>query len=154
VLLNIDSYLTGRLTKVRQVVIDGMKVSGVMYGVPESAKAVALYYNKALIPTPPATTAELLAMLQSDETLGAGWGSYFLYGLFPAFGGHLMDAAGKCIADKAGYVPAMQYMLQLQTAGAQITRLCGGGCQFCRARMLVNGPWALADKGHSLWSER
>ena len=61
VILNIDAYLQGQLGNFSQVAIDGMKVDGSLYGIPESAKALALYYNKSLISTPPTTTAELLA---------------------------------------------------------------------------------------------
>jgi arabinogalactan oligomer/maltooligosaccharide transport system substrate-binding protein len=65
----LDDLLAGKLTNVAQVAIDGMKVDGVLYGVPESAKAVALYYNKSLVPTPPKTTDELLAMVKDGTSL-------------------------------------------------------------------------------------
>ncbi len=68
-ILNLDNDLQGKLTNVIQNAIDGMKVNGHLYGVPQYAKAVGLYYNKSMVPTPPTTTAELLALLQGGETL-------------------------------------------------------------------------------------
>ena len=41
--------------------VEGSKVDGVLMQVPESLKAVAMYYNADKVATPPATTDELLA---------------------------------------------------------------------------------------------
>ena len=45
----LDDMLVGKLDAVSQTGVDGMKVDGKLYGVPESAKAVALYYNKSMV---------------------------------------------------------------------------------------------------------
>ena len=47
--------LAGKLDGVAPLAVDGMSLDGTIYGVPESLKAVALYYNKAMLPTPPAS---------------------------------------------------------------------------------------------------
>ena len=73
---NLDSYLAGKLDHVVQVAVDGMKVDGVLYGVPESAKAVALYYNKSLVETPPETTDELLQMVADGAPMTFFVGAY------------------------------------------------------------------------------
>ena len=49
----LDDKLAGKLDAVSQTGVDGMKVDGKLYGVPESAKAVALYYNKSMVANPP-----------------------------------------------------------------------------------------------------
>jgi arabinogalactan oligomer/maltooligosaccharide transport system substrate-binding protein len=77
---NLDSYLAGKLGHVSQVGVDGMKVDGVLYGVPESAKAVALYYNKSLVDTPPETTDELLQMVKDGAPMTFFIGAYHMFG--------------------------------------------------------------------------
>ena len=44
--------LDGKLGNDSQVSIDGSKVDGKLYMVPESLKAVAMYYDKSKIATP------------------------------------------------------------------------------------------------------
>ncbi len=115
---NLDSYLAGKLDHVSQVAVDGMKVDGVLYGVPESAKAVALYYNKSLVDTPPATTDELLQMVEDGTPMTFFIGAYHMFGWSGSFGGQLLDADNKCIADQGGWAEAMEYLLALKEAGA------------------------------------
>jgi arabinogalactan oligomer/maltooligosaccharide transport system substrate-binding protein len=145
---NLDSYLAGKLGGFSQVAIDGMKVGGSLYGVPESAKAVALYYNKSLVDTPPTTTDELLQMIEDGAPTTFFVGAYHLYGWAGAFGGELMDADGKCIADQGGWVEAGEYLLELKEAGAVFDADYGVAEAPFRAgetAFFVNGPWALAD---------
>src|SRR3972149_726300 len=53
---DITDLAAGKLEGVNQLGIDGMSLEGKLYGIPESLKAVAFWYNKELLPTPPATT--------------------------------------------------------------------------------------------------
>jgi arabinogalactan oligomer/maltooligosaccharide transport system substrate-binding protein len=145
--LALDQYLQGRLGKVSTVGVEGMKVDGLIYGVPESAKAVALYYNKSLVEKVPTTTDELMAMV-TDGNLVNVQGAYHLFGWSGAFGGQLMDETGKCIADQGGWVDFMQYLVDLKAAGAIFEPDYGKAEGLFRqgnAAMFVNGPWALAD---------
>ncbi len=146
--LALDTYLAGKLDAFAPVAVDGMRVDGVLYGVPESAKAVALYYNKSLIATPPATTAELLQAAQSGQLLVNVQGAYHLFGFFGAFGGQLFDADQRCVLDTTGGIQTMQYFLDLKAAGAVFEPDYGkaeGLFRQGQAAMFVNGPWALAD---------
>lgn len=152
VIRNVNAYLQGRLTQVNPTALEGMKVNGQLYGVPESAKAVALYYNKLNIPTPPSTTADLLTLVQNGKKLvlhnGDGGGAYFLYGFYGAFGGQLLDATGRCIADQGGVTPAVQYLLDLKNAGATIASDYGTADTLFKTGtvdMLINGPWTLVE---------
>ena len=56
-LMNLDEFLNGNpaLEGYLPVAIDGSKVDGSFYMVPESLKAVALWYDKSKVATPPAT---------------------------------------------------------------------------------------------------
>jgi arabinogalactan oligomer/maltooligosaccharide transport system substrate-binding protein len=153
-ILNIDSYVIGKLGNVSQSGKLGMKWAGHYYGVPESAKAVALYYNKSMVAAPPTTTAALLSLLQGGDTLSGPANPYHFYGLFRAFGGTLIDSSGFCIADQGGFAPAMQYLLQLQAAGADLTDYGTAESLFLNgtAGMFLNGPWALAGYEDALGS--
>jgi arabinogalactan oligomer/maltooligosaccharide transport system substrate-binding protein len=137
------------LTDVSQTGIDGMTVDGKLYAIPESFKAVALYYNKARVATPPATTDELLAAVQGENTMVLNQGSYHNFGWLQAFGGQLMDSDGVCIADQAG---GSEWLTYLQTLKAEpnVTFSTDGGqadslFKEAKADMIVNGPWALGD---------
>lgn len=145
---NLDSYLQGRLGQVYTTAIDGMKVDGHLYGVPESAKAVALYYNTSHITTPPTDTAGLLALVHSGKKIVLNQNAYHSFGFWRAFGGQLMDANGRCIADRGGFNPAMQYLLTLKNAGATFTTNGGQADSLFKAgtvSMIINGPWMLND---------
>ncbi len=146
--LELDSHLAGKLGNVSTPGVEGMKVDGKLYGVPESAKAVALYYNKSLIDAPPETTAEVLEMVQDGHMLVNVQGAYHLFGWSGAFGGNLLDADNRCIADQGGWEDFMQYLVDLKGAGAIFEPDYGKAETLFRqgeAAMFVNGPWALAD---------
>jgi len=146
--LALDDKLAGKLDKVSGPGVDGMKVDGKLYGVPESAKAVALYYNKDLVANPPKTSDELLAAVEGGTSLNLFLGAYHMFGFTGAFGGKLIDDTGKCVADQGGWAEAMQYILDLKAAGATVEPDYGKAETPFRqgeAAMFVNGPWALAD---------
>src|SRR3954452_6484544 len=93
-----------------------------IWQVPESLKAVALYYNKDNVATPPATTDDLMTAVTGGAKLGLFGGANGLYhnfGWCGAFGGKLMDDSGKCVADQGGVSDAFKYLQDLQTAGAK-----------------------------------
>ncbi|MDH4142402.1 MAG: extracellular solute-binding protein, partial [Chloroflexota bacterium] len=121
VLADVDMYLGDKMGDTVQVAIDGSKVDGKFYMVPESLKAVAMTYDTAKIATPPATTDALLAGVK-DGSINAGFyggtAAYHNFGWWAAFGGQLMDDTGKCIADTTGVGDAYAYLAELQAAGA------------------------------------
>jgi arabinogalactan oligomer / maltooligosaccharide transport system substrate-binding protein len=144
----IDDLVKGKLDGYTQAGINGVTVDGKMYAVPGIAKAVALYYNKSTIPTPPATTDDLMNLVKSGKKLVLNQNAYHNYGFFGAFGGKLMDDTGKCIADQGGFADAMQYLLDLKAAGAMFETDGGKADTTFRqgqADMIVNGPWVLGD---------
>ncbi len=146
--MDLTADLEGKLPNTSQVGIDGMKVDGKIYGVPESAKAVALYYNKSLVDKVPASTDELLQMVKDGKLLVNVQGAYHLFGWSGAFGGKLLDENGKCIADQGGWADFMQYLVDLKAAGAIFEPDYGKAEALFRqgqAAFFVNGPWALSD---------
>ena len=145
----IDSLMADKLSLFSQAGIDGLTVDGKLYGVPGIIKAVALYYNKSTVPTPPKTTDELLAMVKSGKKIAINQNNYHNFGwLTGAFGGKLMDASGKCIADQGGFADALQFMADLKAAGANFETDGGKADTLFRqgqVDMIVNGPWVLGD---------
>jgi len=61
--------------------IEGVTFDEQLYGIPQNINGVALVYNKALMPEPPATTDDLLA---AAAEIGATAGNYG-FGIFPQF---------------------------------------------------------------------
>ena len=144
--LDVTTLLEGKLTNDSQVSVDGSKVDGKLYMVPESLKAVAAYYDKSKIATPPATTDELLTGVK-DGKIKAGFlrGSYHAFGFWAAFGGKLMDDSGKCVADTTGVGDAYKYFQDLQTAGAKwYEKYDDMAADFKSGKIdyIVDGPWA------------
>ncbi|HEY6014610.1 MAG TPA: extracellular solute-binding protein, partial [Candidatus Limnocylindrales bacterium] len=145
--LDVTSMLEGKLANDSQVSIDGSKVDGKLYMVPESLKAVAMYYDKSKIATPPATTDELLAGVK-DGSIKAGFdahSSYHSFGWWAAFGGQLMDDSGKCVADTTGVADAYKYFQDLQAAGAKwYDKYDDLASDFKSGKidLIVDGPWA------------
>ena len=148
--LDITDQLEGRLDDVVDTGVAGMMVSGRMYGVPESAKAVALYYNKSMIDTPPTSTDELLTAVQAGNVLVQNQNAYHLFGWWSAFGGDILSADGTqaCSSGEQGFADAMQYLLDLKEAGALFETDGGRADTLFRngeAAMIINGPWTLGD---------
>ncbi len=149
----IDSLVADKLTNYSKTSIDGLSLDGKLYGIPVVAKAVALYYNKSTIPTPPKTTQELMDMVKAGKKIVLYEDAYHNFGFFGAFGGKLADDTGKCILDQAGGTEAMQYLVDLkaagkangwdvfQTDGSKIDRLFEQG----QADMTIGDPVSLGD---------
>jgi arabinogalactan oligomer/maltooligosaccharide transport system substrate-binding protein len=145
--LDVTSMLEGKLGNNSDVSVAGSKVDGKLYMVPESLKAVAMYYDKSKIATPPATTDALMAGVK-DGSIKAGFdahSSYHSFGWWAAFGGKLMDDSGKCVADTTGVADAYKYFQELQTAGAKwYDKYDDLASDFKAGKidLIVDGPWA------------
>jgi arabinogalactan oligomer/maltooligosaccharide transport system substrate-binding protein len=150
-LLDLDEYLAGnaQLEGYLPVALDGSKVDGVFYMVPESLKAVALWYDKSKVATPPADSAALLAGVKDGSIkLGINQGVYHQFGWSGAFGGELMDDTGACTADDGGFADAFGYLKELKDAGA-VFNTDGNALktqfQTGEINAIIDGPWQTAD---------
>lgn len=143
-----DMVTADQLGQFAPLSVEGCRVDGQLYCIPESLKAVGFYYDKSKIPTPPTTTDELLAAVEDGSVvLGANQGAYHQFGYWAAFGGQLMDDTGKCVADTTGVGDAHQFFADLKDAGAQWS----GANNYAKVAdafkqgqvtALVDGPWA------------
>jgi arabinogalactan oligomer / maltooligosaccharide transport system substrate-binding protein len=144
----LDEYAAGKLGQFSALSVEGCTVDGKLYCIPESLKAVGMYYDKSAIPTPPKTVEELVQM-QKDGKIKAGFnqGAYHGFGFWSAYGGELMDETGKCIADTTGVGKAHQLFKDLRDAGAEWS----GADNYAKVadafkqgqiNLLIDGPWA------------
>jgi arabinogalactan oligomer/maltooligosaccharide transport system substrate-binding protein len=148
---NLDEYLAGNpaLDGYLPVALDGSKVDGAFYMVPESLKAVAMWYDKSKVTTPPTTSDELLAAVTDGSVkIGINQGVYHQFGWTGAFGGQLMDDTGKCTADAGGFAEAFAYLKSLRDAGA-VFNTDGNALktqfQTGEINAIIDGPWQTAD---------
>ncbi|MFC2053702.1 extracellular solute-binding protein [Chloroflexota bacterium] len=151
--LPLDPYIEGRLEGVSQKAIEAMVVDESIYGIPESIVVVALYYNKSLIESPPRNTEELLLLVRDGKIVVNVLSAYYLFGWSGGFGGQLLDEDGECIADREGWVEAMQYLVDLKQAGGIFEPNYEAAEEiFLRedAAMFVNGPWSYPKFKRSL----
>jgi maltose-binding protein MalE len=90
--------------------VEGCRVDGKLYCIPESLKAVGLYYDKSKIATPPATTDALLAGV-TDGSIKLGVNGRYHASASGAYGGKLWTTRACCrpggVAD-AHAVPGSQ----------------------------------------------
>lgn len=148
-LLPLDDYLDDAfLGEQLEVAVNGSQVDGTFYAVPESLKAVAMFYNASAVEEPPATTDELMAAVEAGTRVGLMQGAYHNWGWWYAFGGQIMDESGACVADETGVADALAYLAELREAGAQIYT---DGAAFQddfelgNLDIIVEGPWFTGD---------
>jgi arabinogalactan oligomer / maltooligosaccharide transport system substrate-binding protein len=145
--------LTGKIDDVlaqsSEIAVAGSTIDGKVYEIPESVKAVAMYYNGANVPEPPTTTEELLAFQQGGGKVGMIADGYFTWGWYNAFGGDIFDADGKCAATATtGVADAMAFVKSMKDAGAVVdsaydpvnTAFKNGDVD-----IIFNGNWVLGD---------
>ena len=146
---DITALADGKLGEYAPLSVDGMSVDGVLYGVPESLKAVAFWYNTDLMPTPPATTEELQAMMEGGTPVSLSFGCYHHWGFFGAFGGQIFDdswtvVAGDGVADAMGYLNGL-YQVSVENGWPKNDG--DGLAPFTEGTVaaITNGNWAMGD---------
>jgi arabinogalactan oligomer / maltooligosaccharide transport system substrate-binding protein len=130
------------------VAVAGSTVDGKLYEVPESLKAVAMYYDTAKVTNPPKTTQELLDFVKGGGKAGVIAGEYFGWGFYSAFGGKVFDDTGKCAASAGGVADAIQYVKDLKAAGALVDfdyNKVNDAFKKGTIDIILNGNWVLGD---------
>lgn len=134
-------------------------VGGKTWGYPLSVEAVALVYNKALVPTPPKSFEEVIAL---DKKLSASgkkailWdynNTYFTWPLLAANGGYPFkpkpdgsyDAKDTGV-NNAGALKGAELLSKMikdgvMTKGANYAEMEAGMAQG-KVAMMINGPWS------------
>ena len=139
--------------------VKAFAVGGKQWGYPMSIEAVSLVYNKALVPTPPKTFDEVIAL---DKKLSASgkkailWdynNTYFTWPLLAAGGGYPFKLkadgnfdAGDTGVNNAGALKGAELLNKLvkdgmMTKGAGYAEMEAGMAQG-KVAMMINGPWS------------
>jgi maltose/maltodextrin transport system substrate-binding protein len=134
-------------------------VGGKTWGYPLSVEAVALVYNKALVPTPPKSFEEVIAL---DKKLAASgkkailWdynNTYFTWPLLAANGGYPFKQkpdgsynAADTGVNNAGALKGAELLSKMikdgvMTKGANYAEMEAGMAQG-KVAMMINGPWS------------
>lgn len=148
---DITELAAGKLEGVNQLGIDGMSLDGKLYGIPESLKAVAFWYNTDLLPEPPANTDELKALMEGGTYVSFSYGCYHHYGYFAAFGGEIFDDSWMVVADQgSGVTDAVTYLndlYQISKENGWAKNDADGLAPFTegQAVAITNGNWAMGD---------
>jgi arabinogalactan oligomer/maltooligosaccharide transport system substrate-binding protein len=132
------------------VAITASTVDGKMYEIPESMKAVELFYNNTVITTPPVTTDDWKANASKfGWVYGAnGGGAYYLWGLYSSFGGKILADDGKCAATAGGVADGLKWLQEMKAAGMKVYQndndakadLISG-----KIAGFIDGPWQSGD---------
>ena len=133
------------------VAMNAATVDGKLYEIPESMKAVELFYRTDLLATAPATTADWTT---NAAKLGLvygsnGGGSYYQWGLYGTFGGTIMDASGKCVADQTtGVADSLKFLADFKAAGGHLYQNDGDAkADLISGKIggFIDGPWQSGD---------
>jgi maltose/maltodextrin transport system substrate-binding protein len=134
-------------------------IGGKTWGYPLSIEAVTLVYNKDLVPTPPATWEEVIALdkkLAAQNKHALSWPLtqiYYGYGLISANGGYAFKRNADGSYDpkdtgvnNAGAVKGMEAVVRLIKAGG-VSKTADyaeaeAGVNEQRIAMMFNGPWS------------
>jgi arabinogalactan oligomer/maltooligosaccharide transport system substrate-binding protein len=146
---DITDLLKGKLDGVNKLGVDGMSIDGKIYGVPESLKALAFWYDKTKLPAAPKTTDELLKLMQGGTPVSISYGCYHQYGFYAAFGGTVFDNTGKFVGDK-GVVDAVTWLntaYQISKKNSWPKTDTDGLAPFSEGKVvaITNGNWAMGD---------
>jgi len=155
----IDFFLDDALKKrFIPTTMQAMTYRGTVYGLPLNYKNIALIYNKKLVPTPPKTSGELVAMAKKLTDKKAGrFGLAYSYGdfyyhaaLMNGFGGGVFDAKFNPTLNSKENVQSIDQLnkwiekdgiLPAEPSTALITSLFNDG----KAGMVFSGPWFLGE---------
>lgn len=138
--------------------LDAMTYKGTVYGLPLNYKSITLIYNKALVKSPPKTSAELVKLAKSLTNAESGryglvyWYTnfYFHAALLNAFGGHVFDKDGKLVLDSPQTIASIKQMMKwykkdgilpTEPSEALVSSMFNEG----KAAMVFNGPWFIGE---------
>ncbi len=155
----IDFFLD-KATKDRFIptTMDAMTYRGTVYGLPLNYKVITMIYNKKLLPTPPKTSGELVAMARKLTDQKAGrFGLAYSYAdfyyhacLMNGFGGRVFDPANKPVLNNPQNVQSLELLMKwldkdkilpAEPSTALITSLFNEG----KAAIVLSGPWFLGE---------
>jgi arabinogalactan oligomer/maltooligosaccharide transport system substrate-binding protein len=155
----VDFWLDDELRKAFvEPTLEALTYDDAVFGLPIAFKMTALIYNKKLVPTPPKTTGELIAMAKKATDAKAGRfglvyenaNFYFQSAWMQGFGGKVFDKKGKPTLDTPEVISSMKFAQKLahesgimpeEVSSILVTTLFNKG----DAAFVINGPWFLGE---------
>ena len=145
---------TAYLKSFQRATVEALVYKKSLYGLPMAFKSVVLFYNEALIETPPATDEALISMARAvtnpaEKRYGLVYQNTSLYFTVPfihGFGGEILSKEGEVSLSSVGAAKGLSFARELMTthkvvpedvSGALVTTLFNEG----KAAMVINGPW-------------
>jgi arabinogalactan oligomer/maltooligosaccharide transport system substrate-binding protein len=155
---DITDLAAGKLGDYSELAQGGMMYDGKLYGLPESLKAVALWYNTDMLPEAPATTDDLKALMEGGTPVAISFGCYHQWGFYGSFGGQIFDDQFNFVTDadnQAKISDAMSYLndlYQISVANGWPRNDSDGLAPFTEGSVaaITNGNWAMGDYRNAL----
>lgn len=159
VIESVDFWLTDEMREAfLPPTLDALTYDDTVYGLPMAVKMVALIYNTKLVPNPPKTTDEMIAMgkkLTDEESGSFGLAyenaNFWYHGAWmQGFGGRVFDKRGTPTLDSKAVVDSLSFAQSLahdsgimpqEVSGTLVTTLFNRG----KVGMVINGPWFLGE---------
>ena len=151
---DITDLAKGKLDGYAKLSVEGMSVDGKLYGIPESLKAVALFYNKEMLKDgAPKTTDDLLKAVNGGAKISLSLGCFHQWGFYNAFGAKIFDDKYNFVntpENQAALADAYTFLNTWWAAGkkAGLPKSDGdAAAPFKEGKIAAtaNGNWALGD---------
>jgi arabinogalactan oligomer/maltooligosaccharide transport system substrate-binding protein len=161
-LSSVQGQLMAAPYNISQTAITADTVDGKLYAIPESMKAVALFYRTDMLPTAPKTIDDWMTTLKGGTKLGLvyganGGGAYYQWGLYGSFGGTILDSSGKCAATaNTGVADSMKFLTDFKAAGGILYQNdTDAKTDFLSGKIagFIDGPWQTGDLQKALGSK-
>lgn len=134
--------------------IDAVSYDGKKFAVPVTVEAIALMYNKKLVPTPPKTWDEFLKVAKEKGFAYDARNFYFSYGFIGGNGGFVFENKGGALDPKsvglgtAGAQAGLQTIVDLVHTHKLFPADAGydymqGNFEAGKIGMILNGPWGV-----------
>lgn len=144
--LDMTDWVGERANNLEMTARQSLQVDGRQMGLPLASQVVVMYVNQSLVPEPPQTLEELLALAQSGQTVALWQTPYHLFGFFPAFGAEVTDGSTACPDSELPLVASLRYLLSLQEAGAIFSRTISEAQELFQqgeVAIILDGSWSL-----------
>lgn len=131
--------------------LKALTYQGHLYALPESLETVALYYNKALMPTPPATIDELFKKANGFKNYALAYNTqyFFAAGYMFGYGARLQKENGDIVVATPPAVRWLELLKKMNTHPKMVAKSDYAKADALfrekKAACTVNGPWALKD---------
>ena len=133
--------------------VEAFTIDGKLYAVPANIATLQLYYNKALLPEPPATVDEFRELAKAttkDGVYGLSVGERETIQMWPILqwldGADVVDENNCSLLDSPESIASLTTWAKLAVDGVMPVGLTGGESDSVfsagKAAMQINGPWA------------